>query len=158
MYLSQIEYLFSCLGPSPFLSFFVQFSYFLLSDSTWRPKASPDTLQTPQMIKNGAPGPQNCQKKTKHELQNVFKTTLQTSTEQPIRKKLKKQSIATELPKRRKHWRCGGLALAFSITSCRLCWLFGPCLLQNSCFCGPLLVARFVFLFLLACRQWMVRA
>ncbi len=40
---------------------------------------------------------------------------MQTSTEQPIRKKLKKQSIATELPKRRKHWRCGGLALAFSI-------------------------------------------
>ena len=35
--------------------------------------------------------------------------------EQPIREKLKKQSIAIELPKRRKNWRCGGLALAFSI-------------------------------------------
>ena len=68
---------------------------FLLSDSKWGPKASPDTLQTLKMTKNGAPRAQNCSKNDNKwapkRLQNhPAAPQMQTSTEQPMRKKWKK--------------------------------------------------------------------
>ena len=95
---------------APFLgSFFALFSTFLLSDCRWGPKGSPGALQSPKVGKNELPGLQ----KPSQKHPAMFKTL--QKTEQPKRKKLKKQSMPTELPKRTKTSRCGGVALAFSI-------------------------------------------
>ena len=47
---------------SHFVFIFCRFLRFFFSNSMWGPKASPGTLQTAKMTKNGAPGPQNCSK------------------------------------------------------------------------------------------------